>query len=245
MSGWRRCRSTVRWRAVRPSRPAALAHMTRPLPDGRCAGHPTPRPGAALCGQVEAPSRRGWIGSRHSGGPANRTAAHAAHATSAPRRRRQTVACEHVHSARRDERAVVRPAQRGSARRAWPGGRVAGQTTPQPQGSSVHHRGRQSEAAGPQGTTLAEGRPTPSRAESGCAAARSARRWLTHTDRRNDVLHLHRQRWRDSSYVARLTPRQGAAPGGRTRTLCAGRRCAPTLPARARSTPTGHRGPAV
>jgi hypothetical protein len=34
--------------------------------------------------------------------------------TSAPRWRRQTVSCEHVHSARRDERAVVRPAQRGS-----------------------------------------------------------------------------------------------------------------------------------
>jgi hypothetical protein len=40
MSAWRRCRSTARWRADRPSWPAALAHMTRPLPDGRCAGHP-------------------------------------------------------------------------------------------------------------------------------------------------------------------------------------------------------------
>ena len=37
--------------AAVPTRPAALAQLVRPPPDGRCARHATTRPGAAPCGQ--------------------------------------------------------------------------------------------------------------------------------------------------------------------------------------------------
>ena len=43
-------RRRPRWVTVRPSRPARLAPLLRPPPDGRCARHATPCSGAVRCG---------------------------------------------------------------------------------------------------------------------------------------------------------------------------------------------------
>ena len=63
-----------RWLAVRPSGPSGLVRLVRPLPDGRCARHPAPCPGAARCGQggrapgVDIPRQRSDVAGRWHGG---------------------------------------------------------------------------------------------------------------------------------------------------------------------------------
>ncbi len=69
-----RCLDGVRaapapWLAFRPSRPAALAPLVRPPPDGRCARHATACSGTARCGQVGQTSHHTPLGA-HTEAPA-------------------------------------------------------------------------------------------------------------------------------------------------------------------------------
>ena len=92
-----------RWVAVRPSRPAGLARLVRPPPDGRCARHTTARSGAARCGDDGRARRRS--GPTVQGSAAMPPIAGRAHA-------------RRVHNARRVDRDAGSLAQRGAMRRA-------------------------------------------------------------------------------------------------------------------------------
>jgi hypothetical protein len=122
----------------------------------------------------------------------------------------------HIHRVQRDDRAVVRPAQRGSG-----GGR----------GHSAGRRAGPSAAARllrPLATTASRKplarkdqcrprRPTPSHAESGCAAARSARRRLDRLARRRVAASQRGRRAGDLTRSARRRVAGAAARSARGR----------------------------